>query len=492
MKKLTAVLLIIIMLVSLPITAAASGFTTADALAILRHVAGIAPLSEADFARYDLNGDGKVDSADALFVLRIVAGIAPAPKPEPTQTIPMPILNPTQTETGGSSGGGGGGGGSGNNNSGNNSGITLPNRRLTDAEREQWIDDYWARGGHSNFELEVVRLINEIRAEHNLSQLEICDILMMSARFFTQQHSNLGGKVALEPGQGHNFGPYASDPNALHGASANIVRAFGGQLRWNGGNLSGAGVNSFPEFKMGAEAVVSGWMNSSGHRAYIMSPEHKYIGAGSFGNYSYLFMSDKNKPDVLVLPEPDFYLGTTIRTFTDITGVESRYFDDDVWVHEDVYAATFEAYKNYLMTIESLNVTTHNFGTSMRYIFAKNNINIIAIEYFPTERKATVEIFYWQNTPPELTYYPETNFRTFTDVTEVKAYKFSPIENIWVYNDVNEILFNSYRNYLMALIDLSGTRYDLEGFTRYIFKRNDEVLITIEYYHWTGFVYVRL
>jgi hypothetical protein len=50
-------------------------FTTTDALTILRAVAGLTALTDADFARYDVNGDGKIDTADALMILRIVAGL---------------------------------------------------------------------------------------------------------------------------------------------------------------------------------------------------------------------------------------------------------------------------------------------------------------------------------------------------------------------------------------------------------------------------------
>jgi hypothetical protein len=50
--------------------------TTADALAILRHVAGAETLSAQDLARYDFNENGNVDTSSALHVLRIVAGLA--------------------------------------------------------------------------------------------------------------------------------------------------------------------------------------------------------------------------------------------------------------------------------------------------------------------------------------------------------------------------------------------------------------------------------
>jgi endoglucanase len=56
-------------------TWAGSAFTTADALTILRAAAGLQTLTAEQFARYDLDGDGRITTADALIVLRRVAGI---------------------------------------------------------------------------------------------------------------------------------------------------------------------------------------------------------------------------------------------------------------------------------------------------------------------------------------------------------------------------------------------------------------------------------
>lgn len=162
------------------------------------------------------------------------------------------------------------------------SSITLPNRRLTDTERQEWIADYIALGGPTANELEVIRLVNIERANHNLSQVAMDEVLMMAARFYAQQAHDLQG---LHTGS-HNFGPYATNPDARHGASANVAAAFGGRLRWNGGNWFGGG-------SMTAEDLVQGWMNSDGHRRYILSPEHRFIGIGQFpGGISYLFLSD--------------------------------------------------------------------------------------------------------------------------------------------------------------------------------------------------------
>ncbi|MCL2019945.1 MAG: cellulase family glycosylhydrolase [Oscillospiraceae bacterium] len=47
--------------------------TTTDALNILKSVVGSLTLTAEQFANYDTNGDGKVDTADALMILKIVA-----------------------------------------------------------------------------------------------------------------------------------------------------------------------------------------------------------------------------------------------------------------------------------------------------------------------------------------------------------------------------------------------------------------------------------
>ncbi|MCL2545777.1 MAG: S-layer homology domain-containing protein [Oscillospiraceae bacterium] len=164
--------------------------------------------------------------------------------------------------------------------------ITLPDRRLTADERAAWIAKYNAMGGAFAFELEVVQIVNEIRADHELIAVEIDASLMHAARFYAQT-------VAQFPGAGHNVGPYA-EPDATHGASANIAAAFGARLRWNGGNFAWGS-----HLGMTAETLVNLWMNSPGHQRYILSPEHRFIGAGAHvgasgsGVYHYLFLSEQ-------------------------------------------------------------------------------------------------------------------------------------------------------------------------------------------------------
>jgi uncharacterized protein YkwD len=157
------------------------------------------------------------------------------------------------------------------------SSIRLPDRRLTDDELQAWITDYFELGAAVEFELEVMRLVNQVRADNNLALLEVDEPLMLAARFYTQTMDN------LNTGLGHNRGPYRVE-DATHGASAAVAGLFGGRLRWTGGN--GAGGHRTPE------AVVQGWIESTGHMTYMLSPEHRYIGAGRFGNFTYMFLSD--------------------------------------------------------------------------------------------------------------------------------------------------------------------------------------------------------
>lgn len=140
------------------------------------------------------------------------------------------------------------------------SAITLPNRRLTDVERQNWIAEYMENGGASAFELEVIRLTNLERAEYGLSPLAICHTLMLAARFYAQTMAN------LNTGLGHRYGPY--------GGSFGTADAFGDRVTGVRA-ANGHGGTWTPE------ATVAGWMNSSGHRANILNPNLTRMGTGS-------------------------------------------------------------------------------------------------------------------------------------------------------------------------------------------------------------------
>ena len=105
--------------------------------------------------------------------------------------------------------------------------IELPNRRLTNEERQVWINDYWAHGGPTQFELEVVWAVNYFRARYGLEPVSLDFALMQAARFYSQQMVTFR---TPERKIGHNMGPYATNPNpsvASGDASRRVAEAFG-------------------------------------------------------------------------------------------------------------------------------------------------------------------------------------------------------------------------------------------------------------------------
>jgi len=139
------------------------------------------------------------------------------------------------------------------------SNITIPNRRLTAAERQAWIDEYFEMGGPSAFELEVIRLTNVERARYGLGPLEICRTLMLASRFYAQTMANLNTNL------GHREGPY--------GGSAATADAFGDHLVRIRAQNGTAG-------RWTPEAAVQAWMDSEGHRRNILNPDVTRIGTG--------------------------------------------------------------------------------------------------------------------------------------------------------------------------------------------------------------------
>ncbi|MCL2637896.1 MAG: hypothetical protein FWD48_05935 [Oscillospiraceae bacterium] len=90
MKRFITALLTITMLVLLTAnTSANEAYTTADALTVLRASAGLIHLTSEQAVRFDLNGDGVINSADALIILRIAAGLSEAP---PQVSAPVVLL----------------------------------------------------------------------------------------------------------------------------------------------------------------------------------------------------------------------------------------------------------------------------------------------------------------------------------------------------------------------------------------------------------------
>ena len=107
------------------------------------------------------------------------------------------------------------------------------------------------------FESEVVRLVNEIRARNGLNALTADWELSRVARYKSQDMVD---------------NRYFSHTSPTYGTPFQMIKAFGLSYRSAGENIAYG--YSTPQ------AVVNAWMNSSGHRANILSSSYTKIGVG--------------------------------------------------------------------------------------------------------------------------------------------------------------------------------------------------------------------
>ena len=157
------------------------------------------------------------------------------------------------------------------------SAFRIPDAQLAEGERERWIREYYDNGGASNFELQMIRLVNEAREHYGLHPVQIDASLVHAARFYAQTLANLNLPLSS------SVGPY--------GGSRATAVAFGARTRWSGGSGNGGGWSY--------QAIFNRWMTSTGHRNFLLSESNRYIGfgshlGGSHGVFHYLIMSDRS------------------------------------------------------------------------------------------------------------------------------------------------------------------------------------------------------
>lgn len=116
----------------------------------------------------------------------------------------------------------------------------------------------------SSYESEVIRLVNEIRQQNGLRPLAANWELSRVARYKSQDMRDNG---------------YFSHNSPTYGTPFQMLSAFGLSYRTAGENIAKGYASP--------QAVVNGWMNSSGHRANILNASYTQIGVGyvSGGNY---------------------------------------------------------------------------------------------------------------------------------------------------------------------------------------------------------------
>lgn len=116
----------------------------------------------------------------------------------------------------------------------------------------------------TEYEAEVVRLVNLKRAEYGLKPLTQDWELSRVARYKSQDMKDLG---------------YFSHTSPTYGSPFQMMKNFGISYKTAGENIA-KGYSS-------PEAVINAWMNSSGHRANILNSSYTHIGVGFVkeGNY---------------------------------------------------------------------------------------------------------------------------------------------------------------------------------------------------------------
>lgn len=115
-----------------------------------------------------------------------------------------------------------------------------------------------------SFESEVIRLVNEIRAEYGLKTLAANWELSRVARYKSQDMVD---------------NRYFSHTSPVYGSPFQMIRAFGLSFRTAGENIAYG--------QRTPQAVVNAWMNSSGHRANILNASYTQIGVGYVANGHY-------------------------------------------------------------------------------------------------------------------------------------------------------------------------------------------------------------
>ena len=116
----------------------------------------------------------------------------------------------------------------------------------------------------SEYEAEVVRLVNIERAKNGLKPLTADWELSRVARYKSQDMKDKG---------------YFSHTSPTYGSPFEMMKSFGISYRSAGENIARG--------QRTPQAVMNSWMNSSGHRANILSSKFTKIGVGyvSSGNY---------------------------------------------------------------------------------------------------------------------------------------------------------------------------------------------------------------
>lgn len=136
-----------------------------------------------------------------------------------------------------------------------NPNLIYPGQALTIPEKDT---------AAQSFEQEVIRLVNQIRAQNGLKALTYDWELGRVARYKSRDMQAKG---------------YFSHTSPTYGSPFQMMKSFGISYRSAGENIA--------KGQTTPQAVVNAWMNSAGHRANILNASYTHIGVGyvAEGNY---------------------------------------------------------------------------------------------------------------------------------------------------------------------------------------------------------------
>ena len=150
--------------------------------------------------------------------------------------------------------------------------IRFPNRQLTSQERQNWLDEYVATGGPTQFERDIVQEVNRLRRQNGIPQLTIDEHLSAAARFYAQTMANLQTRL------GHSEGPdggsfWVADRLGVPSSQGRSNASFGNSVR----------------------QIIDGWLRSPGHEANMFAELVYHIGVGTYiadngSQYTYLII----------------------------------------------------------------------------------------------------------------------------------------------------------------------------------------------------------
>lgn len=136
-----------------------------------------------------------------------------------------------------------------------NPNLIYPGQKITIPQQDAAVSEY---------EKEVVRLVNKIRSENGLSSLTMDWQLSRVARYKSRDMHDKG---------------YFSHTSPTYGDPFEMMKSFGISYTAAGENIA--------KGQRTPQAVVDAWMSSSGHRANILNRSYTKIGVGyvADGNY---------------------------------------------------------------------------------------------------------------------------------------------------------------------------------------------------------------